>query len=136
MAIQTLKDWYGVLEVVPTATQEEVKRAYRRKAFVCHPDRGGSAFRMKAVNEAWAVLGDADLRRQYDAEVREELGRERREGGREDARTADRVVVMEKAAVPSETFITDLGRVGMVVAFRLGRGFRSVVRFIRRFLKF
>jgi molecular chaperone DnaJ len=135
MTIQTLKDWYAVLEVSPTATHEQVKRAYRQKAFVCHPDRGGSAFRMKAVNEAWAVLGDPELRRQYDAEVREERDRQGREVVRVLVRPIPARAVTKNAPAPPETFVSDLGRMGMVVAFWIGKMIRIVRRRIGRLFK-
>ena len=64
------KDYYMLLDLVPGASHDEIKRAYRRKALACHPDRGGAPARMKALNEAWAVLGDPEARREYDSERR------------------------------------------------------------------
>ena len=61
-----MQDYYDVLEVEPTASFEQVKAAYRRKALRHHPDRGGSHSEMVSINEAWEVLSNADLRRQYD----------------------------------------------------------------------
>jgi DnaJ-class molecular chaperone len=64
-------DYYAVLEVPETAPPQEIKTAYRKLAFEYHPDRTGgnpeSAERMKAVNEAYAVLSDEGKRREYDA---------------------------------------------------------------------
>lgn len=45
-----------LLGVSPTAPWEEVKRAYRRKAKVHHPDRGGDEDAMRALNEAYALM--------------------------------------------------------------------------------
>ncbi len=63
-------DYYTVLGVSQSAAPEEVKSAYRKLAFEYHPDRTGgdpeSADRMKAVNEAYAVLSNPDKRREYD----------------------------------------------------------------------
>ena len=60
-------DHYAVLQILPTADPVVVRAAYRALAGIHHPDlAGGSEARMRAVNEAWAVLGDTDLRRAYD----------------------------------------------------------------------
>lgn len=62
---------YQRLGVSPKASANELRDAYRRAARGAHPDRHGegSASRMAAVNEAWRVLGDRDLRRRYDDEL-------------------------------------------------------------------
>lgn len=60
------KDYYGVLGVDKHASQREIDRAHKRQAAKHHPDRGGSEERMKSVNEAYGVLKDATLRREYD----------------------------------------------------------------------
>ncbi|MCD6320583.1 MAG: DnaJ domain-containing protein [Candidatus Desulfofervidaceae bacterium] len=64
------KDYYEILGVPKNATQEEIKRAYRRLALKYHPDRNKSKEaeeKFKEINEAYAVLGDPEKRRQYDA---------------------------------------------------------------------
>jgi hypothetical protein len=66
------RDYYSVLGAASGATREEIERCYKRLAQRHHPDRGGDEEEMKALNEAWRVLGDAEARRAYDA------GRERR----------------------------------------------------------
>ncbi|MGD9996039.1 MAG: J domain-containing protein [Ilumatobacteraceae bacterium] len=62
---------YEVLGVERSATPGELRDAFRRAARDAHPDRTGEATsdRMAAVNEAWRVLGDRQLRTRYDAEL-------------------------------------------------------------------
>jgi hypothetical protein len=57
---------YNVLGVPATATPAEVRAAYRAAARDHHPDAGGDPARMRAVNVAWAVLGDPVRRAAYD----------------------------------------------------------------------
>ena len=49
----TTKPWYEVLEVFRDATQEQIKEAYRKKAFTTHPDRGGSVHAFNEVQQAY-----------------------------------------------------------------------------------
>ena len=64
------KDYYKVLGVVPTATDKEITRAYRKLAKEHHPDANpGSEERFKEISAAYDVLGDAEKRKEYD-EVR------------------------------------------------------------------
>lgn len=58
---------YEILGVEPQATIEELKRAFRRKAKVAHPDRhGGDDSAMAAINRAYDVLSDPERRQAYD----------------------------------------------------------------------
>ena len=64
------KDYYQILGVPRNATQEEIKRAYRRLVLKYHPDRNKSKEaeeKFKEINEAYAVLSDPKKRQQYDA---------------------------------------------------------------------
>jgi hypothetical protein len=56
-----------VLDAGVGATREEIERRYKQLAHRHHPDRGGDEEEMKALNEAWRVLGDREARRAYDA---------------------------------------------------------------------
>jgi hypothetical protein len=58
---------YEVLGVAPTATPEEIRRAWQALARQHHPDHGGDAATMQTINEAWAVLGDARRKAAWDA---------------------------------------------------------------------
>lgn len=63
------KDYYKALGVESTASEAEIKTAYRRLARKYHPDvskEAGAEDRFKAVNEAYEVLKDKDKRAQYD----------------------------------------------------------------------
>jgi len=64
------KDYYKVLGVVPTASEKEITRAYRKLAKENHPDTNpGSEEHFKEISAAYDVVGDADKRKEYD-EVR------------------------------------------------------------------
>jgi len=61
-----MQDHYATLGVPKTATQDEIKAAYRKLAKQHHPDLGGDAEKLKAINEAYSVLGDPAKRSEYD----------------------------------------------------------------------
>lgn len=62
-------DWYSILGVKPTATHDEIKKAYRKKALQYHPDKNSSTTAeetFKEISRAYETLSDADKRRTYD----------------------------------------------------------------------
>src|SRR5436190_3454000 len=62
-------DYYKVLGVDKKASQEDIKKAYRKLARQYHPDTNkepGAEERFKQISEAYDVLGDADKRKKYD----------------------------------------------------------------------
>ena len=61
------KDYYAVLGVDKDASRVEIDRSYKRMASKHHPDRGGSEENMKLLNEAYEVLKNTRVRRDYDA---------------------------------------------------------------------
>ncbi|MGZ4838479.1 MAG: DnaJ domain-containing protein, partial [Terriglobales bacterium] len=70
MANNGKRDYYEVLGVTRTATEQEVKSAYRKLALQYHPDRNpdnpDAEERFKECTEAYTVLADADKRSNYD----------------------------------------------------------------------
>lgn len=64
------KDYYEILSVPREASQEEIKKAYRKMAFKYHPDRTQGDKKkeevFKEASEAYHVLGDAQKRQKYD----------------------------------------------------------------------
>jgi curved DNA-binding protein CbpA len=60
------KNYYEVLGADDSASRRDLERLYRRLAHQRHPDRGGSEDEMKALNEAYGVLRDDAIRKDYD----------------------------------------------------------------------
>jgi len=64
------QDYYAVLGVPASATQDEIKKAYRKLAAKHHPDKNPNdpkaAETFKGISEAYQTLGDAEKRKQYD----------------------------------------------------------------------
>jgi len=63
-------DFYSVLEMNRSSSQDEIKKAYRKLAMKYHPDRNPddseAINKMKKINEAYAVLSDSDKKQLYD----------------------------------------------------------------------
>ncbi len=65
----TKRDYYDILGIGRNATDEEIKKAFRRLAFKYHPDHnheGGAVDKFKEVKEAYEVLSNPDKRATYD----------------------------------------------------------------------
>ncbi|MBI2446693.1 MAG: DnaJ domain-containing protein [Parcubacteria group bacterium] len=61
------KDYYQVLGVPKSASDDEIKRAYRKLAHQYHPDKNkGDDKKFKEINEAYQILGNREKREQYD----------------------------------------------------------------------
>src|SRR6202167_2638683 len=70
MATTTKKDYYGTLGIKPTATAEEIRKAFRKLARKCHPDVNPNdkkaEERFKEISEANDVLSDEKKRKIFD----------------------------------------------------------------------
>lgn len=65
------KDYYQILDIPSTATDDDIKKAYRIQSMKWHPDRNpgqDTTARMQDINEAYNILKDSDTRARYDAE--------------------------------------------------------------------
>ena len=60
------ENYYEVLGVTKSATQDEIKKAFHKLAHKHHPDKGGDEKKFKEINEAYQVLSDKAKRAQYD----------------------------------------------------------------------
>lgn len=70
---KNMKDYYQILEIPPTATNDEIKKQYRFLSQAWHPDKFPNAEqkakaeeKIKAINEAYNVLGNPSKRKEYD----------------------------------------------------------------------
>ncbi|MFH1145496.1 MAG: DnaJ domain-containing protein, partial [bacterium] len=61
------RDYYEILGVPRHASQEEIKKAFRKLAHQHHPDKhGGDSAKFKEANEAYQTLGNTEKRKSYD----------------------------------------------------------------------
>ena len=62
-----MKDYYEILGVPRSASQDDIRKAYRKLAHKHHPDTGkGDEAKFKEISEAYRVLSDGDKRARYD----------------------------------------------------------------------
>ncbi|MDO8466639.1 MAG: DnaJ C-terminal domain-containing protein [bacterium] len=62
-----MKDYYKILGVERGATEDDIKKAYRKLAHQYHPDKsGGSADKFKEINEAYQILSNKEKKEQFD----------------------------------------------------------------------
>lgn len=82
------KNYYKILDIPPSSTDDEVKKAYRKMSIKWHPDKNPCedvTQIMQDINEAYAILKDAEKRERYDAEYKRfceafHHGRKQKEG--------------------------------------------------------
>ena len=60
------RDYYSILGVPKGASEDEIKKAYRKLAMQHHPDRGGDQAQFQKIQEAYNTLGDSGKRQEYD----------------------------------------------------------------------
>lgn len=58
--------FYELIGVPKTATQDEIKKAFRKLALKAHPDKGGDPEKFKDISVAYEVLSDPEKRKMYD----------------------------------------------------------------------
>jgi len=58
---------YAILELTPQASEQDIKKAFRRLSVTHHPDKGGSSEQFQKINEAYSVLSNSEKRAHYDA---------------------------------------------------------------------
>ena len=70
-----IRDYYRTLGLMLEASEQDIKKAYRKLAMHYHPDRNNgnpeSEVRLKEINEAYRILGDEKKRRGYDLQYRQ-----------------------------------------------------------------
>jgi DnaJ-class molecular chaperone len=59
-------DYYSILGVAKNASDQDIRKAYKKMSMQHHPDRGGNEEEFKRVNEAYQTLKDPQKRQQYD----------------------------------------------------------------------
>lgn len=70
----SVESFYDILGVTENATQEEIKKAYKKRAIEHHPDKGGDEETFKKVSQAYDTLGDENKRRDYDNQKNNPFG--------------------------------------------------------------
>ena len=101
----TKRDYYEVLSITRTASDEDVKRAYRKAAAANHPDRNpgddAAVERFKEAAEAFDVLGDTEKRALYDRYGHDAFSRGGRQPGFNDVNDIFGAFVTFGAAHPA-----------------------------------
>jgi len=64
-----MPNYYETLGVENNASDDEIKKAYRKLSLIHHPDRGGDTTKFQEISSAYETLSDAQRRSQYDAQL-------------------------------------------------------------------
>jgi len=67
-------NYYKILDVEENATQDEIKKAYRKLARETHPDKGGDEELFKKISLAYDTIGDENKRKEYDIQQKNPFG--------------------------------------------------------------
>lgn len=65
-----MQNYYNILGVNENASQDQIKKAFRKASLKNHPDRGGSKEEFQNINSAYQILGDPEKKRHYDNQRR------------------------------------------------------------------
>jgi curved DNA-binding protein len=68
MLYNSTMDYYQILGINENASQDEIKKAYKKLAMKNHPDRGGDTQKFQEISQAHDTLSDPQKRQQYDAQ--------------------------------------------------------------------
>jgi len=68
------ENYYSILGVEETSTQEDIKKAYRKLAKENHPDKGGDEELFKKISVAYDTIGDEQKRKEYDIQRKNPFG--------------------------------------------------------------
>jgi len=69
-----MKDYFNILGVDRSASEDEIKKAYRGLAMKHHPDRGGNQTKFQEIEEAYRVLTDPNQRQQWEQQTQNPFG--------------------------------------------------------------
>ncbi len=68
------KDYYHILQITPAASEEEIKKAFRKLALISHPDKHDNqemaSVRFAEIYEAYTVLSDTEERKKYNRQLK------------------------------------------------------------------
>lgn len=63
-------NYYDILGITENASQDDIKKAYKKLAMTHHPDRGGDNKKFQEISQAYDTLSDPQKKSQYDAQLR------------------------------------------------------------------
>jgi molecular chaperone DnaJ len=70
----SVESFYDILGVTESSSQDEIKKAYKKKAVEHHPDKGGDEEVFKKISQAYDTLGDENKRRDYNNQKNNPFG--------------------------------------------------------------